>query len=263
MITYASYLPEKTDIVNNAFLTGLGNCSFSILSGVAVFSVLGYMAAQQGVPVEEVSSAGVGLAFIVFPQAINALPGMNGIMGALFFICLLFAGLSSSMSILEVIVSSFVDKYNASRTKVLLIVTVSGFLVSLLFVTGAGLYILDIVDHFVNQYAITASGLIEIIFIAWFFNLEGVRKYANGMSDFTVGKWWNFTLKYMTPAILIVIFIFNAYTDFTKGYEGYPVSALVAFGGGTLLLIGVVSYIITGIKGSKEHEEDVMEGVEM
>jgi len=263
MITYASYLPEKTDIVNNAFLTGLGNCSFSLLSGIAVFSVLGYMAAQQGVAVSEVSAGGIGLAFVVFPMAINALPGANGIMGALFFLCLIFAGLSSSMSIMEVLVSSVTDKYGAPRKVVLTVVTILGFATSLVFVTGAGLYILDIVDHFVNTYAIAISGLIEIIFIAWFFNLEDVRQYANGMSDFTVGKWWNFTLKYMTPVLLSVMFIFNTYIDFTKGYEGYSIEALSVFGGGTLAIILVMAFVLKSIKGSGDHEQFIGEGVKM
>jgi NSS family neurotransmitter:Na+ symporter len=263
MITYASYLPEKTDIVNNAFLTGLGNCSFSILSGIAVFSVLGYMAAQQGVAVSEVSAGGIGLAFIVFPQAINALPGANGFMGALFFLCLIFAGLSSSMSIMEVLVSSITDKFGFKRGTTLTTITVVGFIVSLIFVSGAGLYILDIVDHFINTYAIAISGLIEIIFIAWFFNLEEVRQYANSMSDFAVGTWWNFTLKYMTPVLLTVMFVFNTYTDFTKGYEGYSIKALSVYGGGTLVIIVLGAVFFKALRGNDTHESLIGEGVKM
>ncbi len=263
MITYASYLPEKTDLVNNAFLTGLGNCSFSLLAGVTVFSVLGYMASSQGVGVEEVAAGGIGLAFIVFPTAINALPGMNGLIGALFFLCLIFAGLSSSMSILEVIISSFSDKFHASRKKVLAITTIAGFLFSLIFVSGAGLYILDIVDHFINTYAIAITGLIEIIFLGWFINLEEVRQYANGMSDFGVGKWWNFTLKFLTPILLSIMFIFNAYTDFTKGYEGYSLQALLVMGAGTLLLMLLLSIILKSMRGKTEHENKLGKGVDL
>ncbi len=263
MITYASYLPEKTDIVNNAFLTGLGNCSFSILAGIAVFSVLGYMAAQQGVPVSEVNAGGIGLAFIVFPQAINALPGANGLMGALFFLCLIFAGLSSSMSIIEVLVSSFTDKFGFERKKTLTVITIVGFLTSLIFVTGAGLYILDIVDHFINTYAIAISGLVEIVLIAWLMNLEEIRAYANSMSDFEVGTWWNFTLKYMTPALLSVMFLFNTYTDFSKGYEGYSIKALSVYGGGTLVIILLGALVFKSFKGNDEHERIINEGVKM
>lgn len=263
MITYASYLPEKTDLVNNAFLTGLGNCSFSLLSGIAVFGVLGYMATSQGVGVEEVAAGGIGLAFIVFPTAINAMPGMNGLIGAVFFLCLIFAGLSSSMSVLEVIVSSFSDKFKASRRKVLTITVVIGFTISLVFVSGAGLYILDIIDHFINTYAIAISGLIQLVFLGWFLNLEDVRSYANSMSDFSVGPWWKFTLKYLTPTLLSIMFVFNTYIDFTKGYEGYSLKALLAYGGGTLLILIFLSLVFKGLRGHNNHEKQLGKGVDI
>jgi NSS family neurotransmitter:Na+ symporter len=260
MITYASYLPEKTDIVNNAFMTGLGNCSFSILAGMTVFSVLGYMAAQQGVPVSEVSAGGIGLAFVVFPKAINALPGMNGIFGAMFFLCLIFAGLSSSMSIIEVVVSSIQGKFDIPRKMVLRYTISIGFVISLIFVTGAGLYILDIVDHFVNTYAIALAGLVEILVLAYLVDLEELRSYANGMSDFSIGRWWIYTLKYLTPVLLAVMFVFNTYIDFTKGYEGYSIKALMVYGVGTLVFIVVGAAIFNNIKGTDRNEDQISRG---
>lgn len=261
MVTYASYLPKKTDIVNNAFLTGFGNCSFSLLAGITVFSVLGYMAANQGVGVEEVAAGGVGLAFIVFPTAINALPSFNGVIGALFFFCLIFAGLSSSMSILEVIVASVADKFKITRKNSVTIISIIGCFVSLIFVTGAGLYILDIIDHFVNTYAIAIAGLIEVIFLSWFIDLDQVRKYANSMSDFTVGKWWNITLKYLTPALLVIMFVFNTYIDFTQGYEGYSLGALIVIGIGSLCILLLLSIVFTALKGQKNYENNLGKGV--
>lgn len=260
MMAYSSYLPKKTDIVNNAFITGFGNCSFSVLSGIAVFGVLGYMAGQQGVPVEEVSKAGVGLAFMVFPQAINALPAFNGLFGAIFFLCLIFAGVSSSMSIMETFVSGVSDKFNKPRKVVLTISTVIGFTISLLFVTGGGLYILDIVDHFINTYAIAIAGLLEVIVAAYLFNIESVREYANELSDFGVGKWWNLTFIALTPVLLLIMFGYNTFIDFTKGYEGYPLSALLVMGAGTLLLLLVVSIFFTVAKGHGTNKVVATEG---
>src|SRR5699024_6379359 len=71
MITYYSYLPRKSDITNNAFITGFSNSSFELLAGIGVFSVIGFMSTQQGIPVDEVVDGGVGLAFMVFPAIIN------------------------------------------------------------------------------------------------------------------------------------------------------------------------------------------------
>ena len=60
---------------------GFANSSFELLAGIGVFSILGFMAASQGVGVDEVVSAGVGLAFVVFPQIINELPLKSASLG--------------------------------------------------------------------------------------------------------------------------------------------------------------------------------------
>lgn len=111
MITYSSYLPKKSDLTNNAFIVGFGNSSFELLAGIGVFSVLGFMAAQSGVGVDEVVAGGVGLAFVVFPAIINEFPGLNGLFGFLFFASLVLAGLTSLMSITETYVAGLVDKF--------------------------------------------------------------------------------------------------------------------------------------------------------
>lgn len=83
MLAYSSYLPKKSDISNNAFMTVLINCGFSIMAGIMIFGVLGYMAQEQGKALTEVVSSGVGLAFVTIPAAINLLPAPY-ILGPLF-----------------------------------------------------------------------------------------------------------------------------------------------------------------------------------
>lgn len=252
MFAYSSYLPKKSDIVNNAFITALGNSSFSILSGIAVFSILGYMAQAQGVGVKEVADGGIGLAFIVFPKAISALPSGNGLFGTLFFISLVFAGLSSTISIIEATVSAVADKFAIGRKKALIICNSAGLLISLIFTSGAGLYILDIVDHYVNNYGVAVAGLIEAILIGWFFNLESVRSYVNPLSDFTIGKWWNVCIMIITPIILGVMTILNIIQDIQNPYEGYPVAAQFLVGVIPIVLTVILALIFTKIKGSKD-----------
>ena len=64
------------------------------LQELVIFAALGFMATQANVAVADVASAGVGFAFVVFPQIINEMPGMNGLFGALFFLSLVLAGLN-------------------------------------------------------------------------------------------------------------------------------------------------------------------------
>lgn len=239
MLAYSSYLPEKSDITNNAFMTVLINCGFSILAGIMIFSVLGYMAQEQGKPLTEVVSAGVGLAFVTLPAAINLLPAPY-ILGPLFFFALVVAGLSSHISIMEAVTSAIMDKLNWSRKKAASIVIGVGVVVSMAFATNGGLLLLDLVDHFANNVGIMVGGFIEILLMAWLLNkVSDVRAYVNEISDFSIGVWFNVCLRFVTPVMLAIILATKLSALFTDGYGGYDLTLGWAMIAG-LLAIGII-----------------------
>ncbi len=231
MITYSSYLPKNSDVNNNAFLASFADCGFSLIAGISVFAILGYMAHTQGKEVFEVAgSGGIGLAFWVFPEAINSLPGFNRLFGAVFFLVLSFAGFTSAISINEVVISAFSEKFNWSRRRAVSIVLGVAFAISILFTTRAGLHILDLVDHYVNDYNIVIGGLVEIIILGWFYKLTSLKDHANAVSDFKIGSWWDICLKYITPVMLIIVSILKFRADMASPYSGYPHVAQLVFG---------------------------------
>ncbi|NDV23097.1 sodium-dependent transporter [Desulfovibrio sp. JC022] len=235
MISYSSYLSKDSDINNNACMTVFINCGFSIISGIMIFSVLGYMALQQGVPVSEVAGSGVGLAFITLPTAVNLMPA-PAFFGTLFFLALTVAGLSSMISLAEVVVAALIDKMNVSRKMAATIMCAIGFLVSIAFTTGGGLLLLDIVDHFINNFGILMGGFIEIIFIAWFCKLDDLRNHVNLTSEIKVGALWINSLRFVVPAMLGFMLVSNFIGDLSENYGGYSTSATVAFGWSTLVI---------------------------
>ncbi|MDZ7760325.1 MAG: sodium-dependent transporter [Desulfovermiculus sp.] len=243
MITYSSYLPEKSDINNNGMMTAFINCGFSMLSGIMIFAVLGYMATQQGVDIQDVAGAGVGLAFITIPKAISLLPGAS-FFGFLFFLALVFAGLSSMISITEACCSGLMDKFGWGRKPTTSLFCIIGFMFSLVFMTQAGLLVLDIVDHFINNFGIVFAGLVEVILLSWFFKLDSIREHANSLSDFRIGTWWNFCLKVITPIVLGYMAIANLVGDIRSAYGGYPGSALLIFGWVIVIGIVVLSFVM-------------------
>jgi NSS family neurotransmitter:Na+ symporter len=242
MLTYSSYLPKESDISNNAFITAFVNCGFSILCGVLVFSVLGNMALNQGVGVDEVVSSGVGLAFVTIPKAINSLPGPV-LFGTLFFLALIFAGLSSMVSICEVSVASLMEKFDINRKKAVTIYCLVGLVSGVIFATHSGLLVLDIVDRFINNFGVLAAGLVEIIFLTWVCRLEVIQDHINKTSDFRVGAWWVFCLKIITPAVLGYMSIANLVGDIKTPYGGYPMNSLLCFGWFLVIIILVLSFI--------------------
>ena len=249
MITYASYLPRHSDLSNSGFIMALSNSGFEFLAALGVFSVLGYLAVQQDVAVTEVATSGVGLAFIAFPQIINELPGLNSFFGFLFFGALLFAGITSAVSILEAAIAAAREKFDLSRKVAVNAVCGLSFLVSLLYVTKGGLYYLDTVDHFINNYGLALSGFFEVILVAWISRQVGsLQQFINEDSYIPVGKWWTFSLTILTPVALALVIGFSTYAELTSAYEGYPVSGLILVGGGAAGGVVIVSLIIQAMR---------------
>ncbi|MDA7027539.1 sodium-dependent transporter [Bacillus sp. CLL-7-23] len=246
MITYSSYLPKKSDITNNAFITGFGNSSFELLAGIGIFSALGFMAAQQGVPVKEVVSSGVGLAFVVFPQIINEFPAFNALFGFLFFGSLVLAGLTSLISISETYVAAIQDKFNISRRKAVLFGGGLAALCSLVFATKGGLFFLDAADYFINNFGVALAGLIEVIVIAWFAReLRTLQNYANSVSDIQLGGWWRISLSIVTPLVLGYMMFDNIKTNLTSAYGDMPVEFLLKWGWSVALGVIVVGFLLS------------------
>ncbi|HIF9085682.1 TPA: sodium-dependent transporter [Photobacterium damselae] len=254
MIAYSSYLPSKSDINNNAFMTVLINCGFSITAGVLIFAVLGYMAQEQAKPLTEVVSAGVGLAFVTIPAAINLLPAPY-ILGPLFFLALVVAGLSSHISIIEAVTSAVIDKLNWSRKKAAIVVCGTGFIVSMAFATNGGLLLLDLVDYFINNVALLSSCLLELLIVGWLVKIADIRQYANSISDFNIGKWFELCIRFISPIMLAIILVTNLYKTLAEGYGGYDISDLLTLGWGLVGMMIVVSIIINLASKSPNQQE--------
>ncbi|MRX72001.1 sodium-dependent transporter [Bacillus lacus] len=258
MITYSSYLPKKSDITNNAFITGFGNSAFELLAGIGVFSALGFMAMQQGVPVGEVVSKGIGLAFVVFPQIINEFPAFNAFFGFLFFGSLVLAGLTSLISIVETFVAGVQEKFNVSRRKAVLVGGGVSALISVLFATRGGLYFLDVADEFINSFGVALAGLVEVIVVVWFLKqLNSLQSYANSLSDILLGTWWKVCLGIITPVILGYMMFDKIRTNITDPYGGGDYSQTFLFYSGWLVagaavLLGIAFSLIKWQKGSIE-----------
>ncbi len=243
MMTYSSYLPEKTDINNSAFMTAFANCGFEFLSAIGVFAILGVMATMQNVPVNEVVSSGIGLAFIAFPNIFTQMGVWGNILGVLFYICLAFAGVTSSVSLTEAISAAIGEKFNIKRKKIVTVLSLVGCTISMVFATDAGLYLLDIMDNYINNYGIVSVGMLEAIVIGWYYKPETIRNHVNEISYFKIGKWWDIIIKYVTPFMLIITILQSIIGEFKKPYGDYERFPLFLYGW-MVILVGIVGGMI-------------------
>jgi len=255
MIAYASYLPKRANLTGNAAITALTNSGFSLFMAFAVFGTLGYMATATGKAASEVVTSGPTLAFVVFPKAISLMPFAPHLFAVLFFTCLLVAGLSSSISIVEGFGSGLMDKFGISRKSAVTILCGIGFLGGLIYCTGAGLYWLDIIDHFVMHYGAVPLAIVECIVFGWLIRgtvkgktargAQFLRMHINRVSDRKIGAWWVWVVRIVIPAILFCFTIVGVIDIFQKGYGGYTSGQLVGIGLGSVALFFVLALVFT------------------
>ncbi|MFY7066354.1 sodium-dependent transporter [Nocardiopsis changdeensis] len=246
MVTYASYLKRKADLTGSAMVAGFANSSFELLAGIGVFAALGFMATAAGTAVDEVATSGIGLAFIAFPQIISTLPFGGALFGVLFFASLVIAGLTSLISIVEVVVSAVQDRVGLGRLQAVLIVGGLIALVSILiFPTHQGLHYLDVFDHFINQYGIVLAALVMLIVFGWVLRrLPAFQEHANSVSSIRLGRWWRITLAVVTPVLLGFMMWDALRTELTENYAGYPTGFLLTAGWGVAIGAIVVGAVI-------------------
>ena len=257
MLTYASYLKKKTNLTGSGVVVALANSSFEILAGIGVFAALGFMAFSSGAKVEDVVSGGIGLAFIAFPKIISSLGAGGDLFGFLFFASLTVAGITSMVSILQVPIAAFQDKFGWSHKKaVTLIGGISAIVSILMFSTHSAITFVDIIDYFANNIGIVAGGLLSIILVSWLRRplMQQLQVHVNQYSSLKLGMSWNFMLTVVTPLSLLVALGLTVKSIMQEGYGGYPSHILWIVGGGTLAFLILGAIVLSLLKDHQSEE---------
>lgn len=245
MITYSSYLKRRDNLTTTGLVVGLGNSSFELLAGIGVFAAVGYMAGQAGIAVSETTYEGIGLAFIAFPQILSTMPG-GSVFGVLFFASLLLAGMTSQISILQVVSAAFQDKFGWSARRGALSVGIPMAVVSsVLFGTTTGLWVLDIADKFVNEVGVLVSAIASAVLVGLVTRkLPELRAHLNNRVGLRVGRWWTWDVGLLVPVVLTVILVRGLVNLIGDGYDPatYADQSLVrGIGWGTIVVCVLIA----------------------
>lgn len=248
MFAYGSYLDESSNIATDCIIIAVSDAAVSILSGIVMFSTMGGVGM-----LDSISDSGIATAFIIYPQAIVNLTKVgwfNALFGVVFYLMLVTLAIDSAFSIVEGVSASLADKFHADPKKTTQKICIVAAVISLLYITKAGLAWLDIVDNWTNQINLILIGVLECIAVGWFFDVNKVLKQVNrNTTNFRIPEFWFCTaVRYVAPAALVILFIWNLYNllvvkDGHYGYAlwaecigGWLVSALV-FSSGFILRI--------------------------
>lgn len=258
MITFASYLPDdhRASLPKSALTVALSNSGYEVIMGFATWGTLGHLAKVQGVEISEVAKSGIMMAFVTFPEALAKIPVLPNIFALLFFLTLLVAGFTSSISLVEGAGAAFIDKFRITRVEVMTWMCIIGLITGVIYCTNQGLYWLDIVDHFINQYVLILMGVLTCVAVGWIYGIDRMVKYLQEVTVFRISEYWKLCILYIIPVTLGLMYLSAIKDDLKVIYSGYEVVELRVIGLGTLLLILIVTGIVTASKGHKDFELD-------
>ena len=215
MFTYGSYLAKKEKLTSSVVQIAGTTFAVSLLAGLmvvpATFATLG-----SGDAVAE--NAGPSLMFVILPQVFNSMGEAGGIVGCVFFILVIFAALTSSISLTEACVSIVQDGAGWSRKRSIAVsvavITVVGFVVnlgysSLAFIQplGDGTSILDFMDFLSNSVMMPLAALMTCIFVGWVIGPKVIADEVKVSARFRLEKVWTVTIKYIAPVCIALILV--------------------------------------------------------
>ncbi|MBQ1955222.1 MAG: hypothetical protein II350_05735, partial [Clostridia bacterium] len=211
------------------------------------------------------SSSGIGTAFIIYPMTIVTLTDsgiFNSIFAFIFYFCLCTLAIDSSFSIVEGISAAVSDKFKFDKHKTTLGICLIGVVLSMFFVTGAGVACLDIVDNWCNSFSLVLVGVLESIAIGWGFSMDKVLTEINlNTKKFRMPSWWfKASVKFISPAALVVFFVWNIVTLIQSGgvygaADGYNLLSNILGGWLIFALVLVSGFIVKGLAKIKEKRD--------
>ena len=211
MITYGSYMKKEVRLESSVHQIEIFDTGIAFLAGLmiipAVFAFSGGDEAALG--------KGPGLMFITLPKVFDSMPA-GGLIGTVFFLLVLFAALTSSISLMETIVSIFADKFHWNRKKICLIVfllcVALGLPSSLGFgvlsgISVNGLSILDMFDFVSNSLMMPIAAFLTCIFVGYVIKPKALIAEMRIGGEFKAEKMFTIMVKYIAPICIVLILI--------------------------------------------------------
>lgn len=217
MIAYGSFLNNDSNIARDGFIIAFSDLAVSLLSGIVMFTTM----YGTGLEEELQLSSGPGLAFGVYPTAIVNLSDsgiFNSIFAFVFYFCLCTLAIDSAFSLVEGISTAFSDKFGTNKKKTTITICAIAGVISIIYATGGGLAILDIVDKWCNSFTLILIGVIETIAIGWFYKSKIIVDEINlNSKKVKMPKiWFDIAVKVVAPISLAILFVWNIVDLFTN-----------------------------------------------
>lgn len=216
MISYGSYFGDSDDLVRSVTQIEIFDTAIAFLAGIMTILPLYVFMGREGM-----NASGPSLLFISMPKIFISMGKLGWVLGALFFIMVFLAALTSSISIMEAVVSSFMEKFNMTRKKATVLEGILGLAIGTLVCLGYNhLYfecplpggstgqILDLMDFLSNNILMPITAIGTCLLIGWAVNPTVVIDEASKNGEkFRNRGLYVFMVKYAAPVLLSILLI--------------------------------------------------------
>jgi len=215
MITYGSYVKKETNLVQSVNRIEFFDTLVAFLAGLMIVPAVYTFMGTEGM------SAGPSLMFISLPKVFDAMGFAGQIVGIIFFITVAFAALTSSVSLLEAIVSSLMDKFGWARKKAAIIATVYSLIVGLIVCLGYNVFyfdltlpngsvgqILDVLDYISNYVLMPVVAISTCLLIGWVLKPKTIiDEVCLGGHKFARAGLYSVMVKFVAPILLLILLL--------------------------------------------------------
>lgn len=218
MITYGSYSKDDVNLNKSVTQIEVFDTIIALLAGLMVIPAVFVFSGEAGL-----KSGGAGLMFITLPKVFDQMPG-GTVIGILFFILVFFAAITSSISLMEAIVSMITDKFKIKRLPAILIVFGVAVLLGIPSSLGNGIWsnikllgmdFLTFFDFISNSILMPIVAFCTCLLIGWIVGTKTVTsEITKNGEKFARERLYNVMIKYVSPVCMLVIIVFYTLAQF-------------------------------------------------
>ena len=214
IVTYGSYMKKSENIPKNGFMVAILTVLVSLIAALVIFPIV----FSYGLPPE----AGPGLVFKTLPVLFAKMPATI-LISTIFFLLMLFASLTSTISLLEILVANVIEVFDVERKKACYYLTLLTFIVgipsalsgsNLLFPNWTKIYgksFFDMMAYLTLSWFTPIAALLTTIFVGWHLNKEMLfDEFSCGTNLRFLARPWHFLVKFIAPLVVIFIILHEA-----------------------------------------------------
>lgn len=210
ILTYSASLPKEANFVKSSFMVAIVDTGIALIAGLIIFSYLFAAGAE--------SAAGPGLVFISLPVIFSGWGVLGQIIAVSFFIALVFAGITSAVSMIEPSLRFFIERFNITRAKATLICGGTFYLLGIIALlsmsksfgaelTFFGKNAFDIMDFMSSSIMMPIAAILICIFLGYFVDKAVLQEKFLKHTSETIFNIWYFLIRIVVPLAIIVLFL--------------------------------------------------------